>query len=186
MEIKGTAVKATPDFVREKFGSRYSEWVKSLPEKSRKIIEEPIYATTWYSLTDSVIIPTQKVGDLFFSGNHVKAANEIGRYSADEALKGIYKIFVRVSSPHFVLSRATNIFSTYYRPADIRVIESAEKKAVLQLSKFSNIDKLIMNRIAGWIEKTLEITLKSALKVDIENKIEGDNNLTSKITIVWT
>jgi len=184
MEIKGSAVKATPDFVKEMFGSRYNEWLKSLPEKSKAIIEQPIYATTWYSLTDSVIVPTQKVADLFYAGNAAKAASEIGRYSADVALKGVYKIFVRVSSPHFVLSRASSIFATYYQPSDIKVIESLDKKAVLQLSKFHPNDKLIMNRIAGWIEKTLEITLKSALKVDVENHIEGAN-LTSKITIIW-
>ncbi|RPH33780.1 MAG: hypothetical protein EHM93_03855 [Bacteroidales bacterium] len=184
MEIKGSAVKATPDFVKEKFGARYNEWVKLLPEKSKNIIEQPIYATTWYSLTDSVIVPTQKVAELFYAGNSAKAASEIGRYSADVALKGVYKIFVRVSSPQFVLSRASSIFSTYYQPSEIRVIESAEKKAVLQLSKFHPTEKLIMNRIAGWIEKTLEITLKSALKVDVDNHVEGAN-LTSKITIMW-
>ncbi|MHC1704165.1 MAG: hypothetical protein AB9846_09685 [Tenuifilaceae bacterium] len=184
MEIKGTAVKATPDFVKDKFGPRYNEWLKSLPETSKQIMEQPIYATTWYSLIDAVIIPTQKAAELFYNGNYATAANEIGRYSAEIALKGIYKIFVRVSSPHFVLSRASSIFSTYYQPADIRVIESAEKKAVLQLSKFHPNEKLIMNRIAGWIEKTLEITLKSALKVDVENHIEG-SNLTSRITIIW-
>ncbi len=185
MEIKGTAVKATPDFVKEKFGPKYNEWLKSLPEQSRKIIDQPIYATTWYSLMDSVIIPTQKAGDLFYNGDYNKAAHEIGRYSAEIALKGIYKIFVRVSSPHFVLSRASSIFSAYYQPADIRVIESAEKRAVIQLSKFHPNEKLIMNRIAGWIEKTLEITLKSALKVDVENQIDN-TTLTSKITIIWT
>jgi hypothetical protein len=184
MEIKGSAVKATPDFVKEKFGSRYSEWVKSLPDSSRNIIEQPIYATTWYSLTDSVIIPTQKVADLFFGGNNVKAANEIGRYSAEVALKGVYKIFVRVSSPQFVLSRASSIFGTYYQPSDIKVIESLDKKAILQLTKFHPNDRLIMNRIAGWIEKTLEITLKSPLKVDVENHIDG-SNLVSKITVMW-
>lgn len=184
MEIKGSAVKATPDFVKEKFGSRYNEWVKSLPEASRNIIEQPIYATTWYSLTDSVIIPTQKVADLFFGGNSSKAANEIGRYSADVALKGVYKIFVRVSSPQFVLSRASSIFATYYQPSDIKVIESVDKKAVLQLTKFHPNDRLIMNRIAGWIEKTLEITLKSPLKVDVENHVEG-SNLVSRITAIW-
>lgn len=184
MEIKGTAVKATPDFVRDKFGSRYNEWLKSLPEKSKNIMEQPIYATTWYSLIDSVIIPTQKVAELFYNGNYTDAAREIGRYSSEVALKGIYKIFVRVSSPHFVLSRASSIFSTYYQPSDIKVIESSEKKAVLQLSKFHPNEKLIMNRIAGWIEKTLEITLQSSIKIDIENHVEGVN-LTSLITIMW-
>jgi hypothetical protein len=148
-------------------------------------MEQPIYATNWYSLTDSVIIPTQKAAELFYNSNYVDAAREIGRYSSEVALKGIYKIFVRVSSPHFVLSRASSIFSTYYQPSDIKIIESSEKKAVLQLSKFHPNDKLIMNRIAGWIEKTLEITLQSAIKIDIENHVEG-TNLTSSITIMWS
>jgi hypothetical protein len=184
MEIKGSAVKATPDFVKANFYNRYNEWVKSLPEASRHIIEQPIYATTWYPLMESVILPTQKVADLFYGGDHSLAAREIGRFSSDIALKGIYKIFVRISSPHFVLSRASNIFSTYYQPADIKVIENAEKKTVLQLAKFHPNEKLIMERIAGWIEHTLEITLKSPLKVEVENKVEG-NQLSSKITAMW-
>lgn len=184
MEIKGSAVKATPDFVKANFYNRYNEWVKSLPDASRHIMEQPIYATTWYPLMESVITPTQKVADLFYGGDHAMAAREIGRFSSDIALKGIYKIFVRISSPHFVLSRASNIFSTYYQPADIKVIENAEKKTVLQLSKFSPNEKLIMERIAGWIEHTLEITLKSPLKVEVENKVDG-NQLSSKITAMW-
>lgn len=184
MEIKGTAVKATPDFVKANFINRYSEWVKSLPQTSREIIEKPIYATTWYPLIESVIIPTQKVADLFFEGDYNKAAREIGRFSADIALKGIYKIFVRISSPQFVLSRASSIFQTYYQPAEIKVVESADKKAVLQLEKFHIDEKLIMERIAGWIEHTLEITLKSPLKVDVQNIVNG-KNLTARITAMW-
>lgn len=184
MEIKGSAVKTTPEFVKSKYSSRYLEWVKSLPDTSREIIDKPIYATTWYPLMESVIIPTQRVADMFFNGNYCKAAREIGRYSAEVALKGIYKIFVRVSSPNFVLSRASNIFSTYYNPADIKVIESADKKAVLQLKRFNPQEKLIMERIAGWIEHTLEITLKSPLKVDVSNKIENDM-LSAQITAMW-
>jgi hypothetical protein len=41
-----------------------------------------------------------------------------------------------------------------------------------------------MHRIAGWIEQTLEITLKSALRVDVNNEMEGEM-LTTKITIEW-
>ncbi|NOU16134.1 MAG: hypothetical protein HOO91_01055 [Bacteroidales bacterium] len=184
MEIKGSAVKATPDFVKEKFGTRYNEWMKSLPEGSRIIIEQPILATTWYPLSDAVLIPTQKVADLFFSGNSIKAANEIGRHSADVALKGIYSVFARIGSPQFMLNRASNIFAAYYRPSDIKVVESTEKKVVILLSKFHPNDKLEMNRIAGWIEKTLEITKKPPLRVDLENRIEG-TNLSAKISVIW-
>lgn len=184
MEIKGTAVRITPDFVKNKYPKRYLEWLKSMPKDSRKIFEQPIYATSWYDLIDSVIIPTQKVGDLFFEGNHIEAARELGRYSAEIALKGIYKIFVRVSSPHFVLSRASSIFSAYYKPSSIKVVESKDKRCVIRLAEFHINEKLIMHRIAGWIEKTLEITLKAALKVDLQNDV-ADNKLTTLITAEW-
>jgi hypothetical protein len=184
MEIKGTAVKTTPDFIKEKFPNRYMEWLQSMPESSRRIFEQPLYATSWYNLIDSVIIPTQKVGDLFFNGNHTEAAHTLGRYSAEIALKGIYKIFIRVSSPHFVLSRASSIFSAYYNPSEIKVVESKDKRCVLHLSKFHVNEKLIMHRIAGWVEQTLEITLKRALSVDVHNEVKG-TDLITLITIEW-
>lgn len=184
MEIKGTAVKTTPDFVKDKFPGRFLEWLQTMPDTSRKFFEQPIYATSWYNLIDSVIIPTKKVGDLFFDGNHVEAAHALGRYSAEIALKGIYKIFVRVSSPHFVLSRASSIFSAYYKPSEIKVTESKDKRCVLELTQFDVSEKLIMNRIAGWIEQTLEITLKRALSVEVNN-MENGKNLKTLITIEW-
>jgi len=184
MEIKGTAVKTTPEFVKERFPGRYMEWLQSMPSSSRTIFEQPIYATSWYDLIESVIIPTQKVGDLFFDGNHTEAAHMLGRYSAEVALKGIYKIFVRVSSPHFVLSRASSIFSAYYNPSVIRVIEGKDRRCVLELKQFKTNEKLIMNRIAGWVEQTLEITLKRALSVVVENN-EAGTELETLITIEW-
>jgi hypothetical protein len=184
MEIKGTAVKTTPDFVREKYPLQYNDWLLSLPPVSRDIIAQTIYATSWYNLIDSVIIPTQKVGEMFFAGNQTKAAKELGRYSAEVALKGIYKIFVRVSSPHFVLSRASSIFSAYYKPSDIKIVESKDRKCVLELKQFNLSEKLIMHRIAGWIEKTLEITLKAALRVEVVNDVMS-GQLVTRITAEW-
>ncbi|MCB8964445.1 MAG: hypothetical protein H6536_05320 [Bacteroidales bacterium] len=184
MEIKGSAVKATPDFVKSNYYNRYNDWVNALPEPSRYIIEHPIYATTWYPLMESTIIPTQKVAELFFGGDNAMAAREIGRFSSDIALKGMYKIFVRISSPQFVLSKAYHIFATYYQPSDIKIIEITEKRTILLLSKFHRNEELIMERIAGWIEHTLEITLKSPLKVEVEYSTDG-NNLSARITATW-
>ncbi len=184
MQIKGTAVKATPDFVRAKHNDRFREWINSLPESSKKILLEGVYSSNWYPLTESVIIPTEKAADLFFDGDRIKAARELGRFSAEVALKGIYKLFVRVSSPHFVLSRASSIFSAYYDPSDISILEKGERTAILQFSGFDEKDKLIIHRIAGWIEKTLEITLKSALSVEVKSKTIG-TKCTFTITVEW-
>jgi len=184
MEIKGSAVKATPDFVREKHPEKFLAWLQALPPASKAILEQPVYSTNWYNLVDSVIVPTQIAGDLFFNGNHKQAAIEIGRFSSDVALKGIYKMFVRVSSPQFVLSRASSIFSAYYNPAEIKVVESKDKKCVLRLLKFQKKEELIMYRIAGWIEHTLEITLKSPLKVEVKTDEIG-SMISTNIHVEW-
>ena len=184
MEIKGTAVQNTPDYIKEFYPSRFFEWLQSLPPSSKRIFEQPIYSTGWYNLVNSVIIPTQKAGDLFFDGNHKNAAGEIGRYGAEVTLKGVYKIFLKVCCPHYLLSKASCIYSTYYKPSDIKVLDCTDKSCVLQLAQFKQDELLIMERIAGWLTQTLEITQKKAQSVDIHTEaLNGE--FISTITVKW-
>ncbi len=184
MEIKGTAVKTTPEFIKKRFPNRYREWINSLPEASQQIMKDVIYATSWYPLHESVIIPTQKAGDMFFSSQR-DAALELGKFSAEVALRGVYKIFVRISSPQFVLSRATSVFSTYYNPSDFKVVEQSTGKAVMAIKNFEKKDQLILYRIAGWMEKTLEITLRKDIKVNVKKSVDNNEKLETIITALW-
>ena len=63
---------------------------------------------------------------MFFS-DEKEAGLELGRYSAEISLKGIYKIFLKISSPNFVLARASNVFNTYYNPGIVEIIENKKK-----------------------------------------------------------
>lgn len=157
MEIKGIAVKSTPEFVKNNFHKQYNEWLKALPQKSQTLFNNPVYSTKWYDLQDSVIIPTKKAGDFFFNGNSRKAAKEIGIYSAKIALTGVYKIFIRISSPNFVLSRARKIFASYYQPAEIILAEVKENSSIFHFKQFSVEDRLIVYRIAGWMEGAFKV-----------------------------
>ncbi len=183
MEMKGIAVIVAPKFVRSEFGDRFDEWMNSLPEESRNILSKQIDVSAWYPLTDAVIIPTEKISELFYNDPE-KAAWEVGKYSGNIALKGIYKIFLRVSSPSFVLSRASAIFSAYFKSANIKVVENLPKKVVLELHKFRESDRLAAYRIAGWIEVALEMTNNSVKKIDVAHSSkEGDYVMT--ITVEW-
>lgn len=184
MEIKGTAVKITPQFVKQCFPDKYFEWIDILPEQCKNIVIQPILATNWYDLVNSVIIPTQKVAELFYNKDEIKAAHELGRFSSEIALKGIYKIFLKVSSPGFVISRASSVFSTYYRPSEIEIIENEAQKVVLSLKGFKTNEKLIMYRIGGWMSKTLELTFSKDTQITYNHK-EKNDNLSTEITAVW-
>lgn len=184
MEIKGTAVVAIRDFVKERYPDKFRLWYDSLPEESKVIFSGPVDFTKWYSLDYAAAIPTKAVGKLFFDNDLKKGAWEAGRYSAEIALKGIYKIFVRVSSPSYLIARASRVFSTYYRPCEMKSIKNEGNNLVLQISEMPNSERVIEFRIAGWIEKALEISGSKDIDVEItKSMVQGD--AITEYTIHW-
>jgi len=175
VEVKGTSVYTVPEFVRRKFGSRYDEWLDSLSPSSRKIIEGAL-AYDWYPLQEALIEPTEKFCDLFYGGEE-KGALEMGRFSAEFALKGIYKIFVKIGSPSFVISRASQIFSTYLRPGGMEVVERSSKRVVLHVV-LPESHGLLDLRIAGWMERALEMSGAKEPEIEITRSITKGDTVT--------
>jgi hypothetical protein len=156
MEIKGSAVKSIPDYLKKFHPDKYSTWLDALPEKSKKIFTEPVLPSNWYSLQDAAIIPTEVLGQILYS-DAVKGAWQCGRFSAETALTGIYKFFIKAASPQFVIERAGRIFSTYYQPSTMEVVNKGDLFVVLHITHFEEPSKLVEARICGWIERAMEI-----------------------------
>jgi hypothetical protein len=185
MEIKGTAVMAIRDFVKAKFPDDFKKWHDSLPADSKVIFEGPIDSTRWYEVKDAVAKPTAAIARLFYNDDVKKGAWESGRYSAETALKGIYKVFVKVSSPSYLIARASRVFATYYRPCEMKTAKNEGNNLVLHISGMENPEKLIEFRIGGWIEKALEISGSRDINVDITKSMARGDAIT-EFTISWT
>jgi hypothetical protein len=177
MEIKGTAVNSIKEFVLKFHEDKYSEWLNSLPDNSREIFQSPIYAHTWYSMNDAAIIPTIRLGELFYS-DIGEVAWKSGRYSAEIGLKGIYKAFIIICTPVFLMNRATTILPSYYRPTTLSMVESTKKSFVLHITEFPEPNKIMEIRIAGWIERALEITGCKNIRIEIAKSMTEGHSVT--------
>lgn len=184
MEIKGTAVLAIRDFVKNNFKDNYDSWVASLPADSKSIFSTSIDSTTWYPVAVGAVEPTTAIGIMFYANDIKKGAWESGRYSAKKALTGIYKIFVKASSPGFIISRAKDLFARYYRPCEIRVLKNENKTVLLKLTDLNVQDQLVEYRIGGWMEQALEINGCSDVTVNIK-KVEDENGPHTLFDIHW-
>lgn len=183
MEIKGSAVKSIPDYLKKHHPDKYSIWMNALPDKSKKIFSEPVVPSNWYSLQDAAIIPSETVGQILFNDG-VKGAWECGRFSAETALTGVYKVFIKAASPFFIIERASRIFSTYYQPCTMVVADKGEDYVVLCITQFEEPSKLVEARIGGWIERAMEIHGVGFVTVDIEKSLtRGDP--TTEILVKW-
>ena len=184
MEIKGTAVIAIRDFVKSNYQEKYYDWLRSLPENVQTIYSKVIDSSQWYPLKEGGLLPTRKIADLFFNGDYEKGAWEAGKYSAQKALTGIYKIFVKASSPGYIVQRASRVFSTYYRPCQMAVVEQTGASVVLEISNMTESDIVIEYRIAGWINRALEISGAKNITIDIPRSIcRGD--AVTQLSISW-
>jgi hypothetical protein len=183
MKIKGSSVQQTLDFVKEKFPNRYSEWMNKLPEDTQKLLSGIIMPISWYPIQEGVIIPTQVIGEVFYN-DPIKGSYEVGKYSAGKALNGVYKVFMRIATPHFLVSKAALIFSSYYDKADIKAVEIDQKKTELQFFNFTEDEKFLFYRVAGWIQGALDVLKTKNAKTDIQY-FTKDDKFACKIVISW-
>lgn len=183
MEVKGTAVIAIRDYVKSNFPSEYKRWLDSLNADSKEIFAGSIDSTKWYQVETAALEPTLKISELFFENNRLKGAWNSGRYSAEKALTGIYKIFVKATSPAYIIQRASRVFATYYQPCEMRVINATGTGCVVEISKMDKKYDVIDNRIAGWIERALEIS--GAQDVKLSLAVKPNDDTTREIIISW-
>jgi hypothetical protein len=184
MEIKGTAILAIRDFVKDNFQEKFNEWLNTLPQDSKLIYNGAIDSSRWYPLEAAGVIPTKITAELFYQNDYKKGAMEAGKFSAEKALTGIYKIFVKAATPSFIIQRASRIFATYYQPCKMEVIENTDGHVLLEISDMTQSDEVIEYRIAGWIKKALEISGCENIRIDFSNSIaQGDKS--TKMEINW-
>jgi hypothetical protein len=178
MEVKGTSLTATKNFIIEKFGqSGYKMVMDKLPQESRAIFEQSILANNWYPFKDAFVKPTKTICDIFYGGSE-QGAREIGKFSAEKSLKGIYRAFARVASVNFILERTASIFKTYYTPGRMDVVSKNEHQVIFHMLDIDESDILFEHRICGWIIGALLICNNREHKVEITKSVTRGDQMT--------
>ncbi|MFC1678195.1 hypothetical protein ACFLZ9_00480, partial [Patescibacteria group bacterium] len=129
-----------------------------------------ILPSLWYPFEYGHLEAAQKIANLFYPGN-IRGLRELGYYMAEKNLTGIYKVFVKMGSPGFIISKAGTILSTYYRPGKLETIEKGNKLFKFRFVNFESMNEALEEGIAGWVEKALELSGGKKVEVKINTHI---------------
>jgi len=184
MYIKGISVKTIPEFVKEYYPERYNEWFKALPNTSKNIFCDVIMSNKWYPVSAALVNPIKIAGRLFFNNDSKKAGWQMGRYAADFALKGIYKIYVKLGSPGHIIDRASRIMSAYFQPSELKVVTKEKYALTVHITLFPEPDEVLDHNIAGWMERALEISGCKNLNIEISKSLALHDDVT-EFKISW-
>jgi hypothetical protein len=184
MQVKGTSIITTRDFVKVTFPAKYNDWLKSLPADSKKLYEGSVKVSDWYDIKAAYIIPMDKIVEQFYNFNIQKAGEDLGKFSAKVALTGVYKVFLFVATPQYLMKRASRMVETFYIPSEVEVAETASKTAVMKIKKFDGITKVLEYRFAGWCVKALELCNCKNITYKITSHISSGQSNTA-IEFKW-
>jgi len=157
MQAKGTSVLATRKFVALKFGQDgLQRLLDALPPQSRDLFAGTLLASDWYPVAPALFAPTEAVCRLFYGGAD-QGAWDIGQYSAQDGLQGVYRFFARMASVQTLLEKTASIYHTYYTPGQMEIAERTKQRIVLRMSGADEHDRLFEVRVCGWLDGALRV-----------------------------
>jgi hypothetical protein len=171
VQVKGTAIVVLQRFVRERFGQdAFKEWLGQLDPETQTVYGGEILASEWYPYKEVCLEPTALMCEMFYNRDSL-GAWELGRFSADYGLHGVYKTFLKPDSVQNFIKRCSIILPTYYSPCRMDIVEIGEKRGVVRLVDFAEVNELLEVRIAGWIQRALELHGCQEVRVDITSAL---------------
>jgi hypothetical protein len=112
---------------------------------------------------------------------NMEILHDVGRYSADDALHGIYKLFFKVGSPNIIIKAATSAWNQYFQNGVLSVnIHSAKSLTMM----FQNVELLSQEHfisVRGWVQRVLELSGGKNVRVAV-GKLE---KLSTTLEVSW-
>jgi hypothetical protein len=182
--VKGTGLKTTRDFVLNNYPEKYSVWFESLPESSKKYFNDAIISSQWYPFKEGYIDPINCIISTFFNGDAKTGGERLGIYSAEVALRGVYKAFLLVASPQYLMKRAKSMISAYYQPCEVLVTELEKNRVRFSIASLDGITLAFEYRAGGWVKRALELAYCRNVNYTIEAHLsKGDPS--TDIILTW-
>jgi len=173
MEVKGSVIASIPEFIEKKFGKKgLMQWMAQISEGARNVFSDKIDEDQWYPLTATLTEPMANIAHLFYEWDLKKASWELGRFSADFSVSSVKKLFFKFGSTKFFLTKAADFMNGYYRPAKITPISVDDGESIFHITKFDEIENTVEFRIAGWIERVLEIAGEKNISVEVTQSLK--------------
>ncbi|MGB9590613.1 MAG: hypothetical protein ACPL68_06975 [Candidatus Hydrothermia bacterium] len=164
MKIRGYALENLVDYISK---TQDEETFRALRAK----LPDEIVSGSWYP-ADSFFEVLEELERL--SGEHRgTVSREVGRFKAQHAALGPYRLFFIFASPRFILKRAGVFWGFYHDWGRMKVREHYDRGVDFSVEHEGGIPELYLHTIAGWVEKSLEIAGAKCPKVDFTSTKEG-------------
>jgi hypothetical protein len=183
VQIKGIPILDTMKSSKQVFGEKeYERLVTLLSPEAKKIFQEGIVASNWYSLD-----VYSNLLDLIVKEKHQGDPLPLAKGSAkimEKNFRGIYAIFIKLTSPEYFIKKVATFTQSMFKGVVIEIKTIDRNKIVVIYRGFQKQHAVFENIILGFYQKGLELSGAKNVKTKFTTSIaEGKGH--SELTITW-
>jgi len=185
MKTKGIVLKGIKEYIKENYSDKYDQWMQSLNDESRTLLNSKIQTGNMYSVDILNEISIKAANVLGMDINELSFNNS--QYSVEMALKGFLKIVSTVSSISFLLNRSSTFIKSYYDFIEVKKIKQGHNFINYLIIGVPEKYEFILWRIYAWIYKVIGLKTKKINAHHLKILDKSQNNiLRAEVYIEYT
>jgi len=182
--IKGSAVLDAVNAIKARSGDEtYQRIVATLDEEDQALFKGASAPGDWCPLDAFMRFVEADLRES--AGGDERALIERSERIIDGQLHGIYRLFVKLGSPEFVLKRISIVHMTYFNGVQVEIISLKPGRAVLRYTGFEPPHRLIGYSIIGFYRKALQISGAKEVEASFPTPI-GDARGYAELVVTWS
>jgi hypothetical protein len=184
VQIKGSAIKETINQIKSRAGEEALKKIFGLlDDETRKVCEGEVFSSTWYPL--DLFARFLEIEIRVLADGNEEMVTRGSEAVIERQLRGIYKAFVKLGSPEFVIKRIAAVHATYFQGVPIEVHLQGRGHAVVKYTGFEKQHRIMGFAIIGFFKKALEISGAKDVVIYFLTPIEEDKGY-SELSITWS
>jgi hypothetical protein len=184
VQIKGSAIKETIEQVKHRAGEpALRKILDLLSQEDRTILQAEIFTSSWYSL--DLFVRFLELEIRILADGKEEMVTRGSEAVIERQLRGIYRAFVKLGSPEFVIKRVAAVHATYFQGVSIDVQLPERGRALIKYVGFEPQHRIMGFAIIGFFKKALEISGAKNVVIYFPTPIEEGGEYT-ELSLAWS
>jgi hypothetical protein len=173
VSVKGSMIVGRMAFVERHYPDRWQEYLSALSAPTRAAVAAGILKSSWYPF--SMFLDASGTAERLFGTGDYSIVRKMAAHSARVNMPTVYKVFLRLGSPQFMMKQVAQIWRSQY-DSGIATSTPGKESGAVEVREFGQPDPLHCNGITGFMEECLRIVgMKSATVVHPKCRCNGDD-----------
>ncbi len=148
--------------------------LEALEPSSKKEFSEGLLPQSWCPFETFVDLNVK--ADRLFGKGDLTLCYHMGRFAADVNLTTLYRVFYKLGSPPFIISRAAKVWSVNYDSGRLVIDDIGPTERTLRIEGFSTPHRAHCLSVLGWAARSVELSggvLGNAIEVSCRGRGEA-------------